>query len=175
MLLSAIQCPQSIPWKFPFSAVPGTAHDLQMSNTVVRLMCDTRRLAGFLFSVYRNIFAAENGMELLKNPSLIGRSNHYTHNSFVALLGFVKAKAPTDWDQVIHFFIDFIESDALIKNWLHHYQDLLCQLHLCKSPYRRCTTAHLFGKAEESSGSVPWMEGRSACCVCGVEGASSEH
>ena len=130
MLLSGIQFPRSISWKFPFSAVPSTAHDIQISNTVVRLVCDTRKLAGFLFSVYRNIFVTENGMELLKNPSLVGKSNHYTRNSFVALLGFVKAKAPTNWDQIIHFFIDFIELNASIRIWLHHYQDLLCQLHL---------------------------------------------
>ena len=130
MLFSG-QFPQSISWKFSFSAIPGTAHDIQISNTVVRLVYDTRKLAGFLFSVYRNIFAAENGMELLKNPSLREQSNHYTRNSFAALLGFVKAKAPSDWDQIIHSFIDVIESDASIQMWLHHYQDLLCQLHLC--------------------------------------------
>ena len=127
----ASQFPQSISWKFPFSTIPGIAHDIQISNTVRRLVCDTRKLAAFLFSVYRNIFATENMMELLQNPSLIGQINHYTRNSFVALLGFVKAKAPTDWDQVIGFFIEFIESDASIRMWLHHYQDLLCQLYLC--------------------------------------------
>jgi hypothetical protein len=131
MLLSASQLPQSISWKFPFTAIPGTTHDTQISNTVVRLVCDARKLADFLFSVYRNIFAAENIMELLKNPSLKRKSNHYTRNSFVALLGFVKAKAPTDWDQIINFFIDSIESDASMRMWLHHHQDLLCQLHLC--------------------------------------------
>jgi hypothetical protein len=132
-MLFASQFPQSISWKFAssFSAIPGTAHDIQISNTVTRLVCDTRNVAAFLFSVYRNIFAAENAMELFKNPSLAGQSNHYTRNSFVALLGFVKAKAPTDWDQVIGFFIKLIESDASIRMWLHHYQDLLCQLHLC--------------------------------------------
>ena len=131
-MLFASQFPQSISWKFPlsFSAIPGTTHDIQISNTLTRLVCDTRKLAAFLLSVYRNIFAAENGMELLKNPSLVGQSSDYTRNSFVALLGFVKVKAPTDWDQVIGFFIEFIESDASIRKWLHHYQDLLCQLHL---------------------------------------------
>ena len=80
---------------------------------MVRLVYDTRKLAaGFLFSVYRIIFAADNLMELLKNTSLILKSIHYTHNGFVALLGFVKAKAPTDCDQIIGFFIDFIESDS---------------------------------------------------------------
>ena len=54
-------------------------------------------------------------MELLKNTSLILKSIHYTHNGFVALLGFVKAKAPTDCDQIIGFFIDFIESDVLLS------------------------------------------------------------
>ena len=67
----------------------------------------------------------------VKKSFLIGQSNHYTRNSFVALLGFVKTKAPTDWDQVIDFFIECIESDASIRMWLLHYQDLLCQLHLC--------------------------------------------
>ena len=132
MLLSAIQFPQSISWKVPFSAIPGIAHDIQISNTVVRLMWDdNRKLAGFLFSVYRNIFAAENMMELMKNPSLKRQSNHYSRYGFVALLGFVKAKAPNDWDQIIDFFIEFIESDASIRLWLHHHQDLLCQLHIC--------------------------------------------
>ena len=131
-MLFASQFPQSISLKSPlsFSAIPGTAHDIQLSSTVTRLVCDSRKVAAFLSSVYRNIFAAENGMELLKNPSLVGQSNHYTRNSFVALLGFVKAKAPTDWDQVIGFFIKLIESDTSIRMWLHHYQDLLCQLHL---------------------------------------------
>ena len=130
-MLYASQFPQSISWKFPFTAIPGTPHDKHISNTVARLVCDTRKLADFLFSVYRNIFAAENMMELLKNPSLKSLSNHYTRNSFVALLAFVKAKVSTDWDQIIAFFIDFIESDASIRLWLHHHQDLLCQLHLC--------------------------------------------
>ena len=132
-MLFASQYPQSISWKIPssFSAVPGTAHNIEISNTVTRLVCDTRKLAEFLFSVYCNIFAAENGMKLSKNPSLVRRSNHYTRNSFVALLGFVKAKAPTDWDQIIKFFIEFIESDTSMRAWLQHHQDLLCQLHLC--------------------------------------------
>ena len=129
----ASQFPQSISWKFPSLAIPGTAHDIHIPNAVVRLVCDPRKLAEFLFSVYRNIFAAENTMELLKNPVLVKQSNHYTRNSFVALLGFVKAKAPADWNQTVDFLIDFIESDASITGnmWLHHYQDLLCQLHLC--------------------------------------------
>jgi hypothetical protein len=134
MLLSAItdsQFPQSISWKFPFSAIPGAAYDIQISNTVVRLVCDAKKLAEFLFSVYCNIFAADSGMELLKNPSLSLKKMHYTRNSFVTLLGFVKAKAPTNWDQIMDFFIDLIESDASLRMWLHHYQDLLCQLHLC--------------------------------------------
>ena len=133
MLLSVTQFPQSIPWKLPFSAIPGTAHDVQISNTIARLVSDNRKLAEFLFSVYRDIFAAENMMELIKNPSLTTQSNHYTRNSFVALLGFVKAKAPTDCHEIIKIFIDFIESDASITGnmWLHHYQELLCQLHLC--------------------------------------------
>ena len=129
----ASQFPQSISWKFPSLAIPGTAHDIHIPNAVVRLVCDPRKLAEFLFSVYRNIFAAENTMELLKNPVLVKQSNHYTRNSFVALLGFVKAKAPADWNQTVDFLIDFIESDASITGnmWLHHYQDLLGQLHLC--------------------------------------------
>ena len=133
MLMSERQFPQSISWKFPFSAIPGTAHDIQISNTTTRLVGDNRKLAEFLFSVYCNIFAAENMMELMKNPSLKTQSNHYTRNSFVALLGFVKAKAPTDWHQIMVDFIDYIESDASITGnlWLHHYQDFLCQLHLC--------------------------------------------
>ena len=120
--------PRSISWKFPFSAIPGTAHDLQISN---RLVFDPRKLAKFLFSVYRNMFPADNVTELLKNPSLIGQHNYYTRNSFVALLGFVKAKAPTHWDQVIDFFMDFVESGASNTDnmWLHR-QDLFCQLHL---------------------------------------------
>ena len=131
-MLFAPQFPQLISWKFPssFSAVPGTAHDIQISDTVTRLVCDTRKLATFLFSVYCNIFAADNMMELIKNPSLKTESIHYTRNSFVALLGFVKAKAPTDWNQIMNFFMDFIASDASIRMWLHHYQDFLCQLHL---------------------------------------------
>ena len=44
-----------------------------------------------------------------------------------------------------------------------------------QSVHRKDTTAHFCGEPEESSGSVPWMEGRSTCRVCGVEGASSEH
>ena len=135
MLLSATQFPQSIPWKFPFSAIPGIAQDSQISNTTARLVGDNKKLAEFLFSVYRDIFAAENMMELIKNPSLATQSNHYTRNSFVALLGFVKAKAPTDCHQIIKNFIDFIESDSdasIAGNmWLHHYQEFLCQLHLC--------------------------------------------
>ena len=132
-IVFATQFPQSISWKIPFSEIPGSAHDIPILNTVGRLVCDTRKLAEFLFSLYRNIFAAENLMELLKNTSLILKSNHYTRNSFVALLGFVKAKAPTDCDQIIGFFIDVIESDVLVSGnmWLHHYQELLCQLHLC--------------------------------------------
>ena len=90
----ATQFPQSISWKFPFSAIPGTTYDIQISNTAMRPVCDSRKLADFLFSVYRNIFAAENMMELIKNPSLKTQLNHYTRDSFVALLGFVKAKAP---------------------------------------------------------------------------------
>ena len=130
-MLFATQFPQLISWKFPFAAIPGTTYDLQISNTVVRLICDPRKLADFLLSVYRNIFAAENVMELMKNPSHKVQLNHYTRNGFVSLLGFVKAKAPTDWDQIIHFFIGFIESDTSIRLWLHHYQDFLCQLYLC--------------------------------------------
>ena len=131
MLLSVTQFPQLIPWKFPFSAIPGTAHDIQILNTTARLVGDNRKLAEFLFSVYRNIFAAESVTELMKNLSLKTQSQHYTRNSFVALLGFVKAKAPTDCDQILKFFIDFIESDASMRMWLHHHQDLLCQLYLC--------------------------------------------
>ena len=116
--------PRLISWKFPFSAIPGTAHDIGISNTTARLVFDPRKLAQFLFSVYRNMFPADN--------SLIGQHNYYTRNSFVALLGFVKAKAPTNWDQIIDFFMDFVESDASNTGnmWLHH-QDLFCQLHLC--------------------------------------------
>ena len=132
MLLSAMtnsQFPQSISWRFPFSAIPGAAHDIQISSTVVRLMCDARKLAEFLLSVYCNIYATDSAIELLKNPSLAMQSIHYTRNSFVALLGFVKAKAQTNWDQIMYFFMDLIESN--LRMWLHHYQDLLCQLHLC--------------------------------------------
>ena len=133
MLFSAMidsQFPQMISWKFPFSAIPGATHDIQISSTVVRLVCDARKLAEFLFLVYCDIFAADNGMELFKNPSLTMKSVNYTRSSFVVLLGFVKAKAPTEWDQIMDFFINFIESNASLKMWLHHYQDLLCQLHL---------------------------------------------
>ena len=130
-MLCASQFSQSISWKFPFSSITGTAHDKQISNTVVRLVCDARKLALFLFSVYRQIFADENGVELILNPSLIGFVNQYTRNSFVALLGFVKAKAPTNWDQIIALFIGFIESDASSRLWLQNHQDLVCQLYLC--------------------------------------------
>ena len=130
MLLSLIQFPQPISWKFPFAAIPNTAHDIQTSNSVVRLVCDPRKLADFFFSVYHNAFAMENTMELILDPSKTPL-NYHTRNSFVALLGLVKAKAPTDWDQFIDFFIKLVESDASIGTRRHHYQDLLCQLHLC--------------------------------------------
>jgi hypothetical protein len=165
------QFPQSISWKFPFTAIPGTTHDIHISNTVVRLVCHARKLADFLFSVYRNIFAAVNMMELFTNPSLKRELNHYTRNSFVALLGFVKARAPTDWDQIMDFFIDFIESDAS----LHSPSRFPLSAPPLQSLHRRYATAHRCGEDEESSGPVPWMEGHSTCRVCGVEGASTEH
>jgi hypothetical protein len=130
-MLFASQFPQSISWKFPssFSAIPGTAHDIQISNTVTRLVCDARKLAALLFSVYRNIFAGDN-MMLMKNSSPQSQSHHYTRNSFVALLGFIKAKVPNDWNKIIYSFMDFIASDASLRGWLHNHQDFLCQLHI---------------------------------------------
>jgi hypothetical protein len=98
-------------------------------------MFDPQKVAGFLFSVYRDVFPAYNMTELYKNP--FNTQIPYTRHSFVALLGFVKAKAhPTDWNQIMDLFMSFVESDesdvSIITGYtrLHHYQDLLCQLHL---------------------------------------------
>ena len=130
MVLPVDRSPQSISWKLPFSAIPGTAHDIQISNTISQLVFDPRKIAEFLFKVYRNIFPTENVMEVPENHMI--QLNPYTRNSFVALLGFVKAKAPTDWDQIMRFFLDFVESDAFNTGDMghRHYQDFLCQLHL---------------------------------------------
>ena len=125
------QVPQSISWKFPFSAIPGAPHDMQTSSTVIRLVCDASKVARFLFSIYCNMFAQENTMEMFKNPLLAMQFKfHYTRSSFVALLGFVKTKAPTDWDQTMDLFMDLVESNTSLMMGLHHYQDLICQLHL---------------------------------------------
>lgn len=127
------QFPQSTSWKFPFSSVPGTLHDMQFSSTAVRLLCDARKVAEFCFSVYKNMFAKENTMQLLANPLLAmqkSTESHYTRSSFVALLGFVKAKVLTDWDRIMDFLMDLIESDTSLMMGAHHYQDLICQLHI---------------------------------------------
>lgn len=127
------QLPQLISWKYPFSAIPGTTDDMQTSSTVMRLVCDARNVAAFLFSVYCKMFADENSMEMLKNPLIAMQKSfiiHYTRISFVALLGFVKAKAPADWDQTIKFSMDLVASNTSSMMGLHYYQDLICQLHL---------------------------------------------
>ena len=135
ILFSAItdsQFPQSISWKFPFSAIPGTTHDMRISSTVTRLVCDARKLAVFLFSVYYHMFIEEDKMRMLQNPAIAlqNLSFHYTRTSFVAFLGFVKTKAVADWDQTMGFFMGLVGSNTSLMMGLHHYQDLSCQLHL---------------------------------------------
>ncbi|KAF8958508.1 hypothetical protein BDZ97DRAFT_1762138 [Flammula alnicola] len=133
--LMSAQFYEPISWRFTSPVIPNsTIENEQLNHGPVRLICDPKKLAEFLLSVYLRMFAEENQLETLRNPGLaklqIQNVVHYVRASFVAFLALVKERVEVDWPQAMHLFIDFVGHDHTLLVGLNNYQDLMCQMYL---------------------------------------------
>ncbi|PPQ92791.1 hypothetical protein CVT25_003902 [Psilocybe cyanescens] len=135
MLAQGPNFEQLISWKFPHFvfANPNTAVP-QLDQQPVTLVCDAKKLAQFLISIYLKMFEDENFLLLLNDHSLESvnkRINvHYLRESLAALFEFVRKRAAVDWAQLRSIFLNSLIGDRVLLMGSNNYQDLLCQLSL---------------------------------------------
>ncbi|KIM36063.1 hypothetical protein M413DRAFT_449391 [Hebeloma cylindrosporum] len=136
------QIHEPLAWRFPASVIPKSAsfthaHDYEAPQPSIA--CNATELAEFLFSVYLQMFAAEDQFQNLRD---LGRGNsfkssyrkqvneHYTRASFIGLLALVRARVQTEWSIAMDRFMDLVGSDRTLLMGLHAYQDLVCELYM---------------------------------------------
>ena len=113
---------ERVVWKRPSaadSAIINTKHGRPL------LSFNINQLAQFLLNVYLEMFALDNPKIAFSGSSPL----HYTRESFVLFLRFLRSVVDVEWQSLMDRFYDVLDADMSLLMGSNYLQDLWCQLH----------------------------------------------
>ncbi|KAJ8508475.1 hypothetical protein ONZ45_g9247 [Pleurotus djamor] len=95
---------------------------------------EPKQLGTLLFAMYSTMFAFENTMNALRNPSIqsVRQASlvHYVRGTFTALLRLIRHRVNgSTWSSALDFFLEKVLHDRSILMGMNYYQDFACHLY----------------------------------------------
>ena len=125
-----------VSWKFPqFSDASVVSRLGADTGNNLQVKFEAAELAGYLFDVYKTMFAHEDTSKLLakfarvKGGKYLVDLQRYTRAGMAALLRLVKATVLVDWEQTMQLFNSHVTTDRSLLVGSNNLQELYVHLH----------------------------------------------
>ena len=125
-----------VSWKYPqFSEASVVSRLGNDTGNNVQVKFEAKELAGYLFDIYKTIFAHEDNSKLLaksanlKGGKYSGDLQRYTRAGMAALLRLVRATVLVDWEWTMQLFDSHVTTDRSVLFGSNSLQELYVHLH----------------------------------------------
>ena len=123
-----------VSWKYAQFSDAGVLSRLDTGNNL-QVKFEAEELAGYLFDIYKTMFAHEDTSNLLakiarvKGGKILVDLQRYTRAGMAALLRLVKATVLVDWERTMHLFDSHLSMDRSLLVGSNSLQELYVHLH----------------------------------------------
>ena len=125
-----------VSWKYPQLSDASVVGRLGTHTGInVQVKFEAKELAGYLFDIYKTMFAHEDTSKLLATFARVKGSKYsidlqrYTRAGMAALLRLVRATVLVDWEQTMQLFDSHITTDRSLLVGSNSLQELYVHLH----------------------------------------------